>query len=110
MDREDDYILNIDSASLEKLFKFKGIDITNHDPKSFCGKLLEAIALKKRFEKIQLFAKHIEVRRRLSVGPQDDEPVIYVFEVDVVTDDDEMAVIERVCVIFFCSSYYVFFQ
>lgn len=90
----------VNSPSLAKLFDINGIDVTRHDPASFCGILLDAIDLKTQFKRIQSFSSFIKVKRSFPVDPQEEEHAIHVFEVEVVVRKDEFVVVEKVCNIF----------
>ena len=100
MEDANSWILAVNSPSLTKLFDIKGIDVTRQDPASFCGVLLDAIDLKTQFKRIQSFSSYIKVIRSFPVDPQEEEPAIHVFEVEVVIRKDEIVVVEKVCKIF----------
>ena len=90
--------LKFNSPSLAKLFDLKNSDIVKHAQTSFCGNLLEAIDLESQFKRIhEMFSKCIKVKRNCFPDPQKDQPVIYVFEVDAVLQEDNITVVERVC-------------
>ena len=95
MEKEDSWTLDTNLPFVEKLFEFNSIKITT----SFCEQLLTAINLPTHFKSVQSFSKYIKVKKSWSVDPEDEKPAVYVFEVDVVYKNDEIAVVERVCAI-----------
>ena len=96
MEEEDSWTLDTNLQFVEELFDFNSINIKT----SFCEKLLTAINLPSYFKSVQSFSKCIKLKKSWSVGPEDENPAVYVFAVDVVDKNDGIAVVERVCAIF----------
>lgn len=96
MEKEDSWTLDTNLKDVEKLFAFNSINFKT----SFCKNLLTAINLPTYFKSVQSFSKCIKVKKSWSVVPEDENPAVYVFAVDVVCKNGGIAIVERVCALF----------
>lgn len=113
METSGDRILKLNSPSLSEAFNFK-IELSSSE-NSFSESLLDSLQVGPRLNRICSLSESIELKSILTDKGEFVEPgSVYVFEVDVVCERNELRVIEKVkvCVndLDICTTYRKSFQ
>lgn len=92
----EDLELNVTSPTLKKLFNSVA-DLLHSENSPLSGELLSSINIKQSIEKIYSLSKNVTLKKDIPFDTKEVDPgTVYVFEVDVVCENKNLRVKERV--------------